>query len=393
MAWDTVPAPNYAAFDIAPCRKRALKSRRQLPAGAARPTAHAGERSPQPARPDAARPAEGLCRRRTDESGRNAERCHRSMKTLAEKGDINAIARSSAADSGSARIAAERNAPDPSWGGSSSGVSPALAGGGEGGTAKGAYSLSQMIQMAENAGFSGDDAAHIAAIAMAESGGDPNATGRAGEVGLTQINPHAWGFAEFRARSAAGVRRRLSGLSETGLGRVVDRPDLEEFHARQFHGAILPRRGGRSWRRRRQRERIASLGASDASAYASPDNRPFPPVSAAAGSPSRDEVGSTAAGAVGGASRHGRPAATRAQTDPAWAGINAALPVGSARMPAAAAAARPAQAPTAPAQGSVASIVAGAVGDPQRAALVARNIGELMGVDPSAPLTPSKPIG
>ena len=49
----------------------------------------------------------------------------------------------------------------------------APAGGGEGGTAKGTYSLSDMIQMAENAGFKGDDAARIAAIAMAESGGKP----------------------------------------------------------------------------------------------------------------------------------------------------------------------------------------------------------------------------
>jgi Lysozyme like domain len=62
---------------------------------------------------------------------------------------------------------------------------------GEGG--KGTYSLAQMTQMAEKAGFQGEDAAHMAALAQAESGGNPNAVGSAGEIGLTQINPHAWG--------------------------------------------------------------------------------------------------------------------------------------------------------------------------------------------------------
>ena len=56
----------------------------------------------------------------------------------------------------------------------------------------GRFSLAQVVRMALNAGFTGDDAAHIAAIAMAENGGNPNARGGAGEYGLTQINPHAW---------------------------------------------------------------------------------------------------------------------------------------------------------------------------------------------------------
>ena len=58
---------------------------------------------------------------------------------------------------------------------------------------KGGYSLQQMTEMAEKAGFKGDDAAHMAALARAESGGKPDAVGNAGEIGLTQINPHAWG--------------------------------------------------------------------------------------------------------------------------------------------------------------------------------------------------------
>ena len=58
---------------------------------------------------------------------------------------------------------------------------------------KGTYSLAQMTQMAEKAGFQGEDAAHMAALAQAESNGNPGAVGSAGEIGLTQINPHAWG--------------------------------------------------------------------------------------------------------------------------------------------------------------------------------------------------------
>ena len=107
----------------------------------------------------------------------------------AERGNVNAL-------SALAPLIQEQweqnRAPSSAWGGSSS----AAPTGGEGGTSQGSYSLSQMIQMAENAGFKGEDAARIAAIAMAESGGKPDATGPAGEVGLTQINPHAWGFAE-----------------------------------------------------------------------------------------------------------------------------------------------------------------------------------------------------
>jgi hypothetical protein len=75
-----------------------------------------------------------------------------------------------------------------------------LGGGGAGSGAQssgavgaGRYTLAQMVQLAKNAGFQGDDAAHIAALAMAESGGNPNAKGGAGELGLTQINPHAHG--------------------------------------------------------------------------------------------------------------------------------------------------------------------------------------------------------
>jgi hypothetical protein len=58
--------------------------------------------------------------------------------------------------------------------------------------AAGKVPMADMVKMAEKAGFKGDDAAHMAALAQAESGGNPGAVGKAGEIGLTQINPHAW---------------------------------------------------------------------------------------------------------------------------------------------------------------------------------------------------------
>jgi hypothetical protein len=57
----------------------------------------------------------------------------------------------------------------------------------------GYVSMADMVKLAQNAGFQGDDAAHMAALAYAESQGHIGAVGSAGEIGLTQINPHAWG--------------------------------------------------------------------------------------------------------------------------------------------------------------------------------------------------------
>jgi hypothetical protein len=58
------------------------------------------------------------------------------------------------------------------------------------------YTLAQLRQFAEGAGFSGSSADTAAAIAMAESGGDPYAINYAdpgGSYGLTQINGAAHG--------------------------------------------------------------------------------------------------------------------------------------------------------------------------------------------------------
>lgn len=56
-----------------------------------------------------------------------------------------------------------------------------------------AYSFRQLEGLWEQAGGNHAIAPVMAAIALAESGGNPNATGGVGEKGLWQINPHAWG--------------------------------------------------------------------------------------------------------------------------------------------------------------------------------------------------------
>jgi hypothetical protein len=55
------------------------------------------------------------------------------------------------------------------------------------------YSYAQLEQLWINAGGSPSLAPLMAAIAEAESSGNPNATGGVGEKGLWQINPAAWG--------------------------------------------------------------------------------------------------------------------------------------------------------------------------------------------------------
>lgn len=58
-------------------------------------------------------------------------------------------------------------------------------------------SFSDLVQYAQNAGFSGNSANTIAAIAMAESSGNPyaiNPNDPGGSYGLTQINEGAWGI-------------------------------------------------------------------------------------------------------------------------------------------------------------------------------------------------------
>lgn len=64
------------------------------------------------------------------------------------------------------------------------------------------YSYPQLVQFANNAGFSGDSANTAAAIAMAESSGDStqiNTQDPGNSYGLLQINGAAWGQSEAQA--------------------------------------------------------------------------------------------------------------------------------------------------------------------------------------------------
>lgn len=88
------------------------------------------------------------------------------------------------------------------------------AAGGMGPIAQGTMlSLGQMKGLAEKAGFSPDDAAKMAAIAMAESKGDPYARGAAGEYGITQILPGTTG-AHAEAAQAYGDPLRAMQLAK-----------------------------------------------------------------------------------------------------------------------------------------------------------------------------------
>lgn len=76
----------------------------------------------------------------------------------------------------------------------------------------GRLSVAQMRDLALQTGFSPQDAPTIAAIAMAESGGNPNARGAAGEYGITQILPGSTG-AHVQAAEAYGNPLRAMQLA------------------------------------------------------------------------------------------------------------------------------------------------------------------------------------
>lgn len=80
------------------------------------------------------------------------------------------------------KAAAQGNASGSSGGGAASGPGPG-----------GDYSYAQLEGLWINAGGTPAMAPIMAAIAEAESRGNPNATGGVGEKGLWQINPNAWG--------------------------------------------------------------------------------------------------------------------------------------------------------------------------------------------------------
>jgi hypothetical protein len=314
----------------------------------------------------------------------------------AEKGNINALGE--LAPLIQQEQWEQSRAPSSAWAGSSS-AAPA---GGEGGTAKGTYSLSQMIQMAESAGFQGEDAAHIAAIAMAESAGKPDATGPAGEIGLTQINPHAWGFADSARDPQQAFNDAFQVYQKQGWGAWSTDPTSKNFTPGNSMARFLPqaeadlgKAGGAAG------TQVASLGGSDATAYASPDKPSIPPVSATAGSSIPRAIAPTAAGAVGGSPIAMQPTPVPQQlaaSNPGWAGIKAALagvnagatsPVGPG-APAQAPAAPTPQAPAPPAQGSAQGSVASLAAQVGIPAQVAANMAAALKVAPGAPLTPEQ---
>jgi hypothetical protein len=102
------------------------------------------------------------------------------------------------------------------------------------------YSLPDMVGMAQNAGFQGQDAAHMAAIAMAESGGNPGAHGKAGEVGLTQINPHAWDFASMAANPQGAFNAARQVYDKQGWGAWSTDPSSSNFTPKNSMAQFLP---------------------------------------------------------------------------------------------------------------------------------------------------------
>jgi Lysozyme like domain len=378
MAWDTVPAPNYAAFpnDVGNALGGLVSNYQQAQQGQQRTQANDLRNQQDKMLLDQSKAFAGgvpMTPGGTPDWSRIAE-------IQAEKGNINALGQLAPLIQGQQNLQGA-NAPDPASDGAGAGgggSASAPANGGEGGTSKGTYSLSQMITMAEKAGFQGEDAAHIAAVAMAESGGDPGATGSAGEVGLTQINPHAWGFAESARDPQQAFNDAYQVYQKQGWGAWSTDPTSKNFTPGNSMGrylsqaeADLGKAGGAAG------TQVASLGGSDASAYASPEAPAVPSVSAAAGSSiPRANAKTTAI------------PQQLAANNPAWKGINSALPVGPPGAPAQAPGVGTSapQAPVPPAQGSVASIASAAGIPPQ----IAVNIAKAVRVAPGAPLTPEQ---
>jgi hypothetical protein len=108
--------------------------------------------------------------------------------------------------------AATQNVPGRGRGMRGGGVAGAGSAG-SGGGATGGVSLAQMKQLALDAGFNEQEAAIMAAVAMHESSGNPRARGGVGELGITQINPHAHG--QDLANQAYGNPKRAMEIAKS----------------------------------------------------------------------------------------------------------------------------------------------------------------------------------
>ena len=83
------------------------------------------------------------------------------------------------------------------------------------------YSLAELVEYARQAGFEGDSAKTIAAIAMAESSGNPyavNALDPGGSYGLTQINgaAHGVGYASQTLGNPLEAFKQAFSISKGG---------------------------------------------------------------------------------------------------------------------------------------------------------------------------------
>lgn len=320
------------------------------------------------------------------------------MKTLAEKGDINAVSSLAPIIQQQQNIQGA-NAPDPFFGGGYS------TGSGNLGKTASASDLEQELIIR---GYSPTAAAGIVGNLGQESGFNSGSIGDKGTSGglaqwhgdrLAQLEQYAisqgkdWrdpqvqlDFLDKEVRQNPQLYASLNAAKTPGQAADIFMSEFERPAAAtadaERREAIAENVSG---------SQVASLDGSDVTAYATPETPAVPPVSAAAGSSIPRANAPTATAAVGGPTP--QPSAVPQQlaaNNPAWGGINAALPVGAAGAPSPAPMARPTpQAPAgtaAPAQGSVASI-ASVVGIPPN---VAANIAKAVGAAPDAPLTPQQ---
>jgi hypothetical protein len=374
--WDSAPAPNYAAFpnDVGNALGNLVSSYQQAQQGQQRTKANDLRNQEDQMLLTQQKAFAGGVPMNPDGTPNYSA----IMKTLAEKGDINSI-------SALAPIIQQQqdrqgvNAPSPlQWGSGSSGsgggssVSPPAAGPWSGNqflsTLVGAESEGNNSAVGDSGAAKGDFQFHEETwqkYAKNVPGADKYASAEDAPADVQQA------VAETAPISEWGQRTRTILHAKFG-------PFDESQTIGQLAGEFGDGKGGGT--------QVAALGGSDATAYASPDKPSIPPVSAAAGSSIPRESASTAPGAVGGPSPGPTPVPQQlAANNPAWGGINAALPVGSG-APAQAPAAPTPQAPAPPSQGSVASIAA-QVGIP---APVAANIAKAVGAAPDAPLTPEQ---
>jgi hypothetical protein len=295
------------------------------------------------------------------------------MNTLAEKGDINAISQFAPLIQNQQWQNAA--ASDSGFGGSS--------GGGGGSAGAGAN-----VSPPASGPWSGNP--FLSTLVGAESEGNDNAVGDGGQAkGDFQFHDATWqkyaknvpGASQYAEAEDAppAVQQAVAEtapISEWGpRTKEILHAKFGNFDDSQTIGQLAAEFGGGKG----GGTQVASAGASDAPAYASPDTPAIPPVSAAAGSSIPSANAETTPSPAGG---------PLAANNPAWAGLNASLPVGPSGAPAQVPAAPAPRAPAPPPQGSVASLASPAGLNPT----VTANVAKAVGVPPGAPLNPQQAL-